>query len=50
MHGRCCWSVPKNSTEEGLSALRKQLNNQMEKYFSSDTLCDLAEVFLKTIF
>ena len=28
--------------EEGLSALRKRLDNQMEKYISSDTLCDLA--------
>ena len=33
--------------EEGLSALRKRLANQMEKYISSDTLCDLAEVVLK---
>ena len=36
--------------EEGLSALRKRLDNRMEKYISSDTLCDLAEVVLKTIF
>ena len=33
--------------EEGLSALRKGLNNRMEKYISSDTLCNLAEVVLK---
>ena len=33
--------------EEGLSTLRKQLNNRIEKYISSDTLCDLAEVELK---
>ena len=33
--------------EEGMSALRKQLDNQMEKYISSDTLCGLAEVVLK---
>ena len=33
--------------EVGLSALRKRLVNQMEKYISSDTLCDLAEVVLK---
>ena len=30
--------------EEGLSGLRKRLNNRMEKYISSDTLCDLKEV------
>ena len=28
--------------EEGLSAIRKRLDNRMEKYISSDTLCDLA--------
>ena len=33
--------------EEGLSALRKRLDNQMEKYISSDMFCDLAEVVLK---
>ena len=33
--------------EESLSALRKRLVNRMEKYISSDTLCDLAEVVLK---
>ena len=33
--------------EEGLSALRKRLDNRMEKYISSCTLCDLAEVVLK---
>ena len=36
--------------EEGLSALRKQLDNQMEKYITSDMLFDLAEVVLKKIF
>ena len=36
--------------EEGLSALRKRLDNRMEKYISSDTLCDLAEVVLKNNF
>ena len=35
--------------EEGLSPLRKRLDNQMEKYISSDTLCDLAEIVLKNI-
>ena len=35
--------------EEGLSALRKRLDNRMEKYISSCTLCDLAEVVLKNI-
>ena len=29
--------------EEGLSALRKRLDNQMEKYISSETLSDVAE-------
>ena len=33
--------------KEGLSALRKQLVNRTEKYISSDSLCDLAEVVLK---
>ena len=33
--------------EEGLSALRKRLDNRMENYISSDTLCDLAEDVLK---
>ena len=33
--------------EEGLSALSKRLDNRMEKYISSDTICDLAEVVLK---
>ena len=33
--------------KESLSALSKQLDNWMEKYISSDTLCDLAEVVLK---
>ena len=36
--------------EEGLSSLMKRLDNQMEKYISSDTLCDLAEVVLKNDF
>ena len=35
------------SHEEGLSALRKRLDNRMEKYISSDMLCDLAKVVLK---
>ena len=33
--------------EEGLSALRKRLDNRLEKYISSELLCDLAEVVLK---
>ena len=33
--------------EEGLSAIRKWLDNRMEKCISSDTLCDLTEVVLK---
>ena len=33
--------------EEGLSPLRKRLENLMEKYISNDTLCDLTEVLLK---
>ena len=33
--------------DEGLSALKKQLDNRMKKYISSDMLCDLAEVVLK---
>ena len=33
--------------EEGLSALRKQLDNRVEKYISSDKLCALAEVVFK---
>ena len=36
--------------EEGLSALRKRLDNRMEKYISSDTLCDLAKVVLQKNF
>ena len=39
---------PSIQHEEGLSALRKRLDNRMEKYISSDnTLCDAAEVVLK---
>ena len=38
---------PNISHEEGLSALRKRLDNQIEKFISSDTLCDLVEVVLK---
>ena len=34
--------------KEGLSALRKRLDNRIEKYISSNTLCDLAEVVLKS--
>ena len=41
------WSVPILHIWEALSALRKRLNNRMEKYISSDTLCNLAEVVLK---
>ena len=33
--------------EEDLSALRKQLDKQMEKYISSDTPCDLIKVVLE---
>ena len=36
--------------EEGLSTHRKRLDNRMEKYISSDTFCDLAEVVLKKTF
>ena len=38
---------PNTPQEEGLSALKKQLNNRMEKYIPNDTLCDLAKVVLK---
>ena len=41
---------PNTPHEEGLPAFRKQLDNPMEKYISSDMLCDLAEVVLKKIF
>ena len=34
--------------EEGLPALSKRLDNGMEKYISSDMLCNLAEVVLKS--
>ena len=33
--------------KKGLSTLRKWLDNQMEKYISSGTLCTLAEAVLK---
>ena len=33
--------------EEGLSALRKRLETRKEKYVSTDTIIDLAEVVLK---
>ena len=36
--------------EEGLSAIRKRLDNRMEKHISCDTLCDPAEVVLKNTF
>ena len=36
--------------EEGQSSLMKRLDNQMEKYISSDTLCDLAEVLKNDFF
>ena len=38
---------PNIQHEEGLSALRKQLDNRFEKYISGDTLCDLVEVVIK---
>ena len=38
---------PNIPPEEGLFSLRKRLDNRKEKYISSDTLCDLAEVVLK---
>ena len=38
---------PNTPDEEGLSALRKQLDNPMEKDISSDIHCDLAEVVVK---
>ena len=38
-------SMPKTFT--GLPALSKWLDNRMEKYISSDTLCDLVEVVVK---
>ena len=38
---------PNIPQEEGLSALRKRLDNRMKKYISSDTLCNLAEAELK---
>ena len=38
---------PSITHKEGLSALRKRLDNRMEKHISSDTLWDLAEVVLK---
>ena len=33
--------------EEGLSALRKRLETRKEKYVSTDTIIDLAELVLK---
>ena len=36
--------------EEGLSSLMKRLDNHMEQYISSDTLCDLAEVLKNDFF
>ena len=38
---------PNVQHEEGLSALRKRLDNRMKKYISSDTLCNVAEVVIK---
>ena len=38
---------PNIPDEEGLSALRKQLDHPMEKYISSDIHCDVAEVVVK---
>ena len=46
MHGSCCW-YPNILLKEGLAALRKEQDNQMDKYISSNTVCDLAEVLLK---
>ena len=40
-----CPNIPH---EEDLSAIKKRLDNRMEKYISSGTLCDLAEVILKS--
>ena len=37
---------PNITHKDALPALRKQLDNWMKKYISSDTLCDLAEVVL----
>ena len=39
---------PNTLHEEGLSALRKRLETQKEKYVSTDTIIDLAEVVLKS--
>ena len=38
---------PNTLHEEGLSALRKRLETQKEKYVSTDTIIDLAAVVLK---
>ena len=38
---------PNIAYEEGFSALRKQLETRKEKYVSTDTIIDLAEVVLK---
>ena len=38
---------PNIPPREGLSAVRKRLDNRMAIYSTSDTLCDLAEILLK---
>ena len=40
---------PNIPREEGLSALRKRLDNGMKKHISSDTLCDLEEETLRKV-
>ena len=47
MHGRCHWSVPKYSTRGRPVWTKEVLDNRMEKYISSHTLCDIAEVVRK---
>ena len=47
MHGRCHWSVPKYSTRGSPVWTKEVLDNRMEKYISSYTLCDIAEVVCK---
>ena len=47
MHGRGRWTVPNMAQEESLNALRERLDSRMEKYISSDTLCNPVEVILK---
>ena len=40
---------PNITLMEGLFALRKRLENQMENYISSDMLCDLAGIVLRNL-